>query len=277
MKYLRPFDPWNSKLCTCGKKYSFNPYTGCSHHCLYCYATYIPNFFKVRVKKNLLRELEKDLEKLPNKSVVSMSNSSDPYPHLEKKLEITRNCLKIFKEYGIPLLIVTKSDIITRDIDLLLELNCTVSMSITGCDCLELNAPSTNARIDAFKKIKEAGIPTVLRFDPIVPGLNDNKLWIIETCDPDHVVTSTLKLKRDALNRILKFKPKIGLSLLRLYQSGERKGSYYYLPRDVRLNLLNKVTKLCNQLGITCGYCREGISFEAPSCDGQHLIRKENF
>ncbi|MEM2694070.1 MAG: radical SAM protein, partial [Archaeoglobaceae archaeon] len=61
MRVLKPFDPWNSRLCSCGEKLSFNPYTGCAHCCDYCYATYIPRFWEVREKKNLLRNLEKDL------------------------------------------------------------------------------------------------------------------------------------------------------------------------------------------------------------------------
>jgi len=61
---LSPFDPWKHKLCTCPRKYSFNPYTGCGHRCVYCYATYIPNFFKVREKKNVFKRLEKELESL---------------------------------------------------------------------------------------------------------------------------------------------------------------------------------------------------------------------
>ncbi|MFW6185960.1 MAG: radical SAM protein, partial [Halobacteriota archaeon] len=52
---VRPFDPWRSELCTCPPKYSFNPYTGCAHGCLYCYATYIPHFHNLRMKKDLLK------------------------------------------------------------------------------------------------------------------------------------------------------------------------------------------------------------------------------
>ncbi|MFW5936345.1 MAG: radical SAM protein, partial [Candidatus Hadarchaeota archaeon] len=67
---VRPFDPWRSELCTCPPKYSFNPYTGCAHGCLYCYATYIPHFHNLRMKKDLLKRLDSDLRKLPEKQLI---------------------------------------------------------------------------------------------------------------------------------------------------------------------------------------------------------------
>ncbi|MCS7121183.1 MAG: radical SAM protein [Archaeoglobaceae archaeon] len=252
LKVVRPFDPWRSKLCTCKEKFSFNPYTGCSHGCTYCYATYIPKFYELREKRNLFRSLESDLEKIPENSVISMSNSSDPYPPVEKEREITRRCLEIIKDYNFKLLILTKSDIVVRDLDVLSEMRAVVSITITGCDHLEPLAPKTEKRIEAFKKVKDS-VPAVLRFDPIIPRLNEDKFWIIEKCDPDHLVTSTLKLKKKVEN-------------------SERVGKYYYLPRDLRFNLLKKVEDFCRSLGISCAFCREGFDFKAKSCDGQHLF-----
>ncbi len=276
MRYIRPFDPWKSKLCTCSEKYSFNPYTGCAHGCLYCYATYIPRFFQVRTKRNVIRELEKDLKELPSNALISMSNSSDPYPPIERDLEITRKCLQIIKEYDFPLLIVTKSDIVVRDLDIISEMRCAVSITITGCDELEPNAPSTEKRIEAFRKVVDAGVPAVLRFDPIVPGLNEDKLWIIEKCNPDHVVASTLKLKPDSFARISKRFPNLAKKLSEIYSRGERIGGYRYLPKTMRLKLLSRVANFCDELGISWAFCREGLQFKAPSCDGSHLIMKRD-
>ena len=143
MRVIKPFDPWKSELCTCPPKYSFNPYTGCAHQCVYCYATYIPRFFKLRLKKNLYKNLERDLKEIPEDSLISMSNSSDPYPPSEKELGITRRCIQIMKEYDVRLMIVTKSDIFVRDIDLLSEMNSVVCVTITGCDAAEPFAPKT--------------------------------------------------------------------------------------------------------------------------------------
>ncbi len=275
MHYVRPFDPWKSKLCTCPPKYSFNPYTGCAHACLYCYATYIPNFFRLRLKKNLFKYLEKDLEKLSPGTLISMSNSSDPYPPVERELGITRKCLELIKEYDLRVLIVTKSDLFVRDLDLISDMKAAISVTITGCDVLEPNAPSTERRIEAFRKILDAGIPAILRFDPIVPQLNEDKLWIIDKTDPDHVVSSTLKLKRDSFRRVTSKLPALKDLFSRLYlECGERVSGYMYLPKQMRIKMLEKVAKKCEELGISYGFCREGIDFKAPSCDGSHLIMK---
>ncbi len=271
LRVLKPFDPWKSELCTCGEKMSFNPYTGCAHQCDYCYATYIPRFWEVREKKDLLRRLEKDLKELDSDVFVSMSNSSDPYPPVERERKLTRRCIQLFKEYGVKLLVVTKSDLVVRDLDLLSEMDCVVSMTITGCDKLEKFAPSTEERIEAFREIRDT-VPAVLRFDPIIPFVNDSQLEIIELCDPEHVVTSTLKLRFDSYKRIVKTIPWLASALEKLYfEEGERIGSYYYLPSDLRLFLLKKVERFCESIGTTCGFCREGIDFKAETCDGRHL------
>ncbi|RLI78698.1 radical SAM protein [Archaeoglobales archaeon] len=276
MYVIKPFDPWRSKLCTCPPKYSFNPYTGCQHNCLYCYSTYIPNFRNLRLKKDLFRKIVRDLEKLPKYALISMSNSSDPYPIVEKKYRITRKCLEIFKEYDIRLLIVTKGDTVVRDVDLMSEMNSAVSITIT-CDdktakILESNAPTTEKRIDVIKVIKDAGIPTVLRLDPIMPFINEDALWLIEKCEPDHVVSSTLKLRWDSFKRMVSAFPHLKTKYEELYLEGEKVQNYFYLPKDYRIRLLSKVKEKCEELGISYAFCRENIEFKAKSCDGSHLI-----
>jgi len=273
MRVLKPFDPWRSNLCTCGFKLSFNPYTGCAHKCDYCYATYIPRFWELREKKKLLQNLKRDLEELQGWDIISMSNSSDPYPPLEKEKGITRECLKLFRDYGVKLLVVTKSDLILRDLDILSEMNAVICLTITGCDRLEKFAPSTEKRIQVFKKISEV-MPTVLRFDPIVPYLNESRLDIIEKCEPEHVVTSTLKIRLNSFRRITSSLPDFADKLRKLYfEEGEKIGGYWYLNRDLRLKMLKKVEEFCKSLGISCAFCREGFKFDAKSCDGKHLLK----
>lgn len=266
MRVIREFDPWKSPLCTCPKKYSFNPYTGCAHGCLYCYATYIPSFFKLREKRNLFRNLERDLQELPANALISMSNSSDPYPPVEKAREITRKCLEIMKDYDVRVMVVTKSDIVVRDLRLLSEMRSAVSITITGLDEFEPNAPPTEKRIEALKAVKDAGIPAVLRLDPVIPGVNESKLDIIKKAMPDHVVTSTLKLKADSLARMAKKLP----WLKRI--EFERKGAYRYFPEEVRRRVLFKIKSFCEEIGVGVGFCREGFEFPSKSCDGSHLI-----
>ncbi|MBO8179009.1 MAG: radical SAM protein [Archaeoglobus sp.] len=266
MRVIRPFDPWKSPLCTCPEKYSFNPYTGCAHGCIYCYATYIPNFYRLREKKGLFRNLEKDLKDLPANALISMSNSSDPYPPAERYREITRRCIEILKEYDVRLMVVTKSDIVLRDLKILSEMRSAVSITITGLDELEPNAPSTERRIEALKAVKDSGIPAILRLDPVIPGINDRRFEIIEKTTPDHVVTSTLKLKADSMARM-------GKRLLWLKNvSFEEKGVYRYFPEKMRREVLYRIKNFCENIGISVGFCREGFEPPSRSCDGSHLL-----
>jgi len=269
---ISEFDPWKSKLCTCPKKYSFSPYTGCSHACVYCYiSSYIPNPFKSRVKKDLFRRLRREIHKVD--TYISMANSSDPYPPEERYNRFTRGCLQIFKENDIRLLILTKSDIVTRDIDLLKEMRVAVSFTITTLDddkakIIEPNAPAPSRRLSALKKLNRENIPCIVRIDPIIPGFNDEEIEeIVEEIYPyvDHVVASTIKPRRDSLKRLEKV---INLRDYRL----ERKEGAFYLPENLRFSLLERVERICREYNLSFATCREGYPFRARSCDGSHLI-----
>ncbi len=278
MRILQPFDPWKSKLCTCPPKLSFNPYTGCAHRCLYCYATYIQRFWEVREKRDLLRRLEKDLERLESGVLISMSNSSDPYPPAEKTKELTRKCLQLMKEHSVRVLVVTKSNIVVRDVDLLAEMRAAVAITITGRTArqLELNAPPMEKRIEALRMLHDAGVPTILRLDPLLPWASKEEwLEVLEACSfVDHVVTSTLKLKKDGYGRIVLHFPQLKEKLNELYfRKGKKVGSYFYLPEELRMSMLGVVEEKCHELGISCAFCRESMPFKARSCDGSHLIR----
>ena len=123
-----------------------------------------------------------------------------------------------------------------------------------------------------MKIIKECGIPVILRLDPIIPFLTENEaLRVLEKCDfVDHVVTSTLKLRKDILSRFSKVFPDLANIYRNIYT--ERFGNYMYLQKDIRIRILKQIEKKCNEFGISCAFCREGIPFKAKSCDGTHLI-----
>jgi DNA repair photolyase len=276
MTLIRPFDPWKSALCSCPEKFSLNPYTGCSHGCIYCYSTYIPDFYRLRLKKNLLRRVEKDLSKLPDRSLISMSNSSDPYPPVEKIFGLTRKVLELIKNHNQRIMIVTKSDLVCRDLDLILELGAAVSLSITTLDRekakkLEPGAPEPVRRISVLKKLHSEGVPCILRLDPVLPSLTENEIGrIVEECSfVSHVVSSTLKLRFDSLKRISNAFP--GIEYGKLYR--DRVQNSFYLPKSLRLELLWRVRDACESYGLSYAFCREGVPFRAKSCDGSHLIR----
>ncbi len=286
MSYLQPFDPWKSKLCTCPQKYSLNPYTGCGHRCLYCYATsFIKNFYHPRPKKDFLKTVEKELKTIPEKALISLSNSSDPYQPLEKVYEHTRKFLELIAEKNYRVLIITKSDLILRDLELLKKLKCAVSITITSktlSSKLEPYAPSYDRRLNALKILSHEGIPISVRLDPIIPGLNEKEiLEILDEVAPfvKHITTSTYKAKPDSLKRLSSVFPDKKALWERLYlKEGKRLGNAIYLKDEIRYKLIQPLYEKAKKYKISFATCREALKeFENPGrCDGSFLISEHN-
>ena len=279
---LSKFDPWTSSLCTCLDKLTFNPYSGCNHRCVYCYASsYIPNFFNCRPKKDLIQRLEKESHKLKGE-IISISNSSDPYPTIEKELDLTRQCLEILAQRNCKIQIITKSDLVVRDIDILKKRPSMVAVSVTinnddVSKKLEPNAPSSSARIKAIETLIQRGIPICVRIDPVIPSLNDNPKDLIETLASlgvKHITSSTYKVKPDNWKRFSINFPEIAEQLEPLYfEKGEKISGYRYLPKEMRFNLMKKVKELTETNDMKFGTCREGLSqLNSATCDGSWLI-----
>jgi len=278
MYYIHEFDPWKNRFCTCPKKYSLNPYTGCDHRCIYCYSTYIPDFYNCRRKKDLLKKIEKDLQKIPENSIISMSNSSDPYPTMERVYGDTRRVLKILKEYEMRVLIVTKGDTVKRDADILSEMRSVVTVTITTfrSEKLEPNAPSPEERINAIKILNDYGIPVSLRLDPVFLYLSDDYEKVIDEsvkAGIKHVTSSTYKVKKDNWERFSRVYPEIARKTWDLYfKKGMKVGRSYYLPEDIRRDMMEKVKRVCDNYGISFSTCRENLNMNSKSCDGSHLF-----
>ena len=280
---LTVFDPWKSPLCTCPTKLTFNPYTGCDHNCLYCYASlYIPNFHNCRPKKDLLCRLKREAKKLDGE-LVSMSNSSDPYPRLEQKMGLTRACLEILAKSCCRLQIVTKSDLVTRDIDILRNVSCVVSVTVLTFDDelskrLEPSAPVSSRRLKAIEKLVNNGIPTTVRIDPVIPFLNDNLAELMKTVADSgtlHVTCSTYKVKPDNWKRFSAVFPDVAKKLSQYYfVEGEQVGRSLYLPNTLRFALMKKAAELAQEYNLSFGCCREGFSLNSGVCDGSWTIQK---
>ncbi|ADM27683.1 Radical SAM domain protein [Ignisphaera aggregans DSM 17230] len=289
MKVLREFDPWKSPLCTCPFKYSLHPYTGCSHFCLYCYATsYIGRKPSVP-KKNFIENLEKDLRQIVKGAVVELSSSSDPYPPIEMQLELTRKTLEVLGRNGFRILITTKSDIVARDIDILLRYPSAVMITITTLDqgvakVLEPGAPPPDRRMEAVRKLSRAGIPVGIRIDPVIPMINDDpeKLRELVNIARDvgalQITTSTYKARGDSLKRLQEAFPDIAEKLRRMYvYEGEKIHGYMYLKKEAREKLLKPVIEEALRLGLYIATCREGPGvtiINAPTCDGSGLVSR---
>ncbi len=283
---LRAFDPWKSELCTCPDKLSLNPYTGCPHGCLYCYASsYIPRFSSCRPKVDLLRRLDREAARIGPGHIVAISNSSDPYPSMEVELGLTRSCLRILKERDFPVQVVTKSDLVTRDLDLLASMRAVVAMTVTTLDeslsrRLEPGAPSPKRRLLALQKLSEAGIRVSARIDPIIPKINDcgieDLLISLSSAGVRHITSSTYKARPDSMKRIISVFPEEGAALEALFFRGERISGSRYLPENVRKNILECLRDLARKAGMTFSTCREGFAFgDGISCDGSHLLFRQ--
>lgn len=287
-RVLSIFDPWGSSLCTCPFKYSLQPYTGCSHRCLYCYATSYIRVRKSIPKRNFIRRLLSDLDKADPGIPISMSNSSDPYPPEEKDYGLTRKALEVLLPRGFRVLIVTKGALVVRDIDLISKGNVAVTMTITTLDKelayrLEPGAPPPKDRVKALEHLINNGVPVGVRIDPIIPYLNDDVNNIRELVEVfanigvKFIVTSTYKARPDNLKRMMEEFPEIASKLYRLYRiNGTWVHGYWYLSLEERRKLLRPVVEEARKHGIEYATCREGLRgrewFNAMSCDGIHLI-----
>ena len=175
---------------------SVNPYRGCSHGCVYCYARPTHEYLglsagldfesKILVKEAAPELLRKELSSPRwEPKVLSMSGVTDPYQPVEKKLRLTRRCLEVLAEFRNPVVIVTKNHLVTRDVDLLSELArhgaAAVAVSLTTLDddlrrVMEPRTSQPARRLAAIKALAEAGIPVGVMTAPVIPGLNDHEL-----------------------------------------------------------------------------------------------------
>jgi DNA repair photolyase len=253
---------------------------------LYCYAASYIGRKQSTPKAEFLTNVRADLEIIEENSLIEMSSSSDPYPPIEKDLELTRKTLELLSKSRVRVLITTKSHLVVRDVDLLKKIPSAVMITITTLDdelakLIEPYAPSPTLRLKAIRELSTRGIPVGVRIDPIMPGVNSDEYSIVELLEKvkeagaKHVVTSTYKAKWDSLKRLLQALPEGG-KLREVYVgSGIRVHGYMYLPRAMRERLLLPVVKTAIKLGLTVATCREGLGQEfnrAPSCDGSHLI-----
>ena len=284
MPLISRFDPWRSGLCTCSPKLTFNPYTGCDHQCVYCYASsYIPNFGNCRPKKNLIATLKREAAKL-NGETISIANSSDPYPHAEASEGLTRQCLEILAASRCKIQVITKSNLVVRDCDLLSKVPSTVALTITTLDdslarVIEPFAPSPSQRLRAAQDLTKAGVPVSVRIDPIIPFVNDQPQQLIEdlaSIGIKHLTCSTYKAKPDNWMRLTKAMPELAGKLKTLYfEQGEKIGGNTLLSRDLRFKLLKSVRDLTVAQGMKFGVCREGLAgLNTAPCDGSWLMPK---
>lgn len=166
-----------------------NLYRGCSHGCIYCDSRsrcyQMDHAFEdIAVKENAIELLEQALKSKRKKCMIGTGSMTDPYIPLELRLGHVRKTLELIERYGHGFTVITKSDRILRDLDLLQRINektkCVVQMTLTTydeglCKKLEPNVCTTNERFRTLLKLRDAGIPTVVWLCPILPFINDTE------------------------------------------------------------------------------------------------------
>lgn len=173
-----------------GITYNMNLYRGCQHGCIYsdtrseCYG--IGNISTISIKRNALELLSHELSsKRKNKGTIGTGSMNDPYMPIENRLRLTRQALQLIEKEKFPIHIITKSNLVTRDIDLLQEISKTyaaVSFTITTTDDwlagkIEPNAPTSSSRFEALKQIADKGIYTGITLIPILPFI------LLDSCE----------------------------------------------------------------------------------------------
>ena len=179
-----------------GFTWSINAYRGCEHGCIYCYARPSHEYLgwsagldfetKILVKRDAPALLSQTLQKSSwTPDVVALSGNTDPYQPVERRLKLTRGCLEVLLRHRNPVAVITKNHLVTRDLDLLAPLadmglaRVFVSVTTLQSDLARVMEPRTSTpdrRLEAIRKLSDAGVPTGVMVAPVVPGLTDEEM-----------------------------------------------------------------------------------------------------
>ena len=213
-------DPWF------GFYYNMNLYRGCEHRCIYCDSRSecyrIENFHDILVKVNAIDLLKKELASKRVKGTIGTGSMNDPYTPTEARLNMTGQALEVIAQYGFPVHILTKSDLILKDLDTLRKINrvgAAVSFTITTTDDelakkVEPYAPLPSRRLEVLKILADAGIETRIAMMPILPFIEDTE---------ENITTIVRRAHESRVGTII---PWFGMSLR------DRQRAYYYRELD---------------------------------------------
>ncbi len=200
-----------------GLDFALNPYFGCSHSCLYCYAPFVLHQPRndwgktVKAKVNVAKILACEVRK--KAGVIGIGTVTDPYQEGEERLQLTRKCLMELLKADLPISILTKSPLVVRDVDLLSKLRkAEVGVTITTqfddlASRFEPGAPPPSERLRAVKQLIVAGIDTYVLIGPILPGITDKDLedffHKIALTGVKRVMVDKLRLRPGMLTKLL--------------------------------------------------------------------------
>ena len=252
-----------------------NLYRGCLHGCIYCDSRsrcyqMDHDFEDIEVKENAIALLEQALKSRRKPCMIGTGAMSDPYIPIEEELQLTRQALELIERYGFGVAIQTKSARILRDMDVLMRINertkAVVQMTLTTkdetlCRLIEPHVSTTAERIAALKAFRDAGIPTVVWLDPILPFVNDTRENIVG-------------LLRDCIDAgvkgVLCFN--MGLTL----REGNRE--YFYAQLDRKFPGLKEwyIRTYGNAYEINSPHNRELMKLFRETCENHGILHDQN-
>jgi DNA repair photolyase len=254
--------------------WQINPYRGCEFACKYCYARYTHEFMEMRdgldferkiyVKKHSAWLLRQELKQVRTGQSIAIGTATDPYQPAERRFGITRALMEeLARHEGLSLGLVTKSDLIVRDIDLLQQISArnrlSIHVTITTTDTtlariLEPRAPRPDLRFSAVKKLVAAGISTSVNCAPILPGITDSPkdlesvVQAAAVAGARSVAAIPLFLKPCSAKIFMPFLQEHFPQLVPLYKA--RYADRAFLPSDYGQRISALVSKLCRKHGI---------------------------
>lgn len=251
-------------------KNGMNIYRGCSHGCIYCDSRSIcynmdHDFEDIEIKSNAVELLEQKLKSKRNKCMIGTGSMTDPYIPLEGKIRNTRKCLEVIDKYGFGVTIITKSNRILEDLELLKSINkkskCVVQMTLTTynedlCKILEPNVSTTKERFETLKILRDNGIKTIVWLSPILPFINDteeNLRGILNYCIEAKVygiicfgmgLTLREGNREYFYDKLDKYFPDLKEKYIKTY------GEKYQLNSPNNYHLMNIFNKICDENNI---------------------------
>lgn len=246
--------------------YGINPYVGCGHKCQYCYAVFMKKFSGhtepwgdfVDVKVNAPEVLERQLKRLRRKSHISFGTVCDAYQPLEAKYKITQQCLEKLLPYRHSVSILTKSDLVLRDIGILKKLHdIEVGFTVTSLDLkvkkiFEPNAPVPQKRFEALKILSSHYIPTWVFIAPTLPFFSDSKEMLshllreAQRAGAQYVLFDSLNPYPKVWNNVMRLLKKYFPETLDFYDY------YYHNTTAYEQNLKRKISKIARRYKIKC-------------------------